>query len=287
MGRERRGGRGRLDTLEVEVKRAIAVADVGRAVHPVLVEGQLQGGTLQALGWGHLEQLVVRGGRVANPRMTDYVIPTTLDTPDIETIIVERPYARGPWGAKGVGELPMDGPAAALAAAVSQALGVFVDTIPATPERLLLLVEGAPMISFTLNGRPVTVEAPALSRLIDVLRGELALTGTKEGCRRGRVRRLLGPRRRTGGRVLSRARLPGGGVPRRDDRGSRRGRRARRAAACVPRARRRPVRDLHARDAGRGQGVAGRQDGAVTGGGPCRARRQPVPLHRVHEDRRA
>jgi len=131
-----------VDTFEIEVTRVIAAADVGKAVHPQLVEGQLQGGALQALGWGYLEELVVRDGRVVNKRMTDYVIPTFLDIPAIETVIVERPYARGPYGAKGVGELPMDGPAAALAAAVSQALGVFVDTLPATPERLLALVSG-------------------------------------------------------------------------------------------------------------------------------------------------
>jgi CO/xanthine dehydrogenase Mo-binding subunit len=130
-----------VDTLEIEVTRAVAAADVGKAVHPQLVEGQVQGGALQALAWGYLEELVVKDGRVVNKRMTDYVIPTALDTPEIETIIVERPYPRGPYGAKGVGELPMDGPAAALAAAVSQALGVFVDTIPATPERLLALVQ--------------------------------------------------------------------------------------------------------------------------------------------------
>lgn len=129
-----------VDTLEIEVTRVVAAADVGKAVHPQLVEGQLQGGALQALGWAYLEELVVRDGRVVNKRMTDYVIPTALDTPQIETIIVEQPYARGPHGAKGVGELPMDGPAAALAAAVSQALGAFVDTLPATPERLLQLV---------------------------------------------------------------------------------------------------------------------------------------------------
>ena len=130
-----------VDTYEVEITRVVAAADVGKAVHPVLVEGQVQGGTLQALGWGLLEELVVREGRVANPRMTDYLIPTTVDTPLIETVIVEHPYARGPWGAKGIGELPMDGPAAALVAAISQALGVFVEALPATPERLLALME--------------------------------------------------------------------------------------------------------------------------------------------------
>ncbi|MBI2897118.1 MAG: xanthine dehydrogenase family protein [Deltaproteobacteria bacterium] len=132
-----------LDTLQVEVTRCLAAADVGKAIHPQLVEGQVQGGTLQALAWGYLEELVLKDGRVQNDRMTNYLIPTTLDTPPIETILVERPYVRGPFGAKGVGELPMDGAAAALASAISQALGVEVDTLPATPERLLDLVRGS------------------------------------------------------------------------------------------------------------------------------------------------
>ncbi|HWP41613.1 MAG TPA: hypothetical protein VNO14_00160, partial [Blastocatellia bacterium] len=75
-------------------------------------------------------------GRIINDRLTNYIIPTSLDAPDMETIIVEKPYPHGPFGAKGVGELPMDGAAPAIAAAIFNATGAFVSEFPITPERL-------------------------------------------------------------------------------------------------------------------------------------------------------
>jgi CO/xanthine dehydrogenase Mo-binding subunit len=113
-----------LDTYEVKVERCVHAVDVGRAIHPILVKGQIEGGTLQALGWALLEHVVYRDGRVANRRMTDCIIPTFADAPELDTIIVEEPYPFGPHGAKGVGEIPMDGPAAAVAGAIESALGV-------------------------------------------------------------------------------------------------------------------------------------------------------------------
>ncbi len=126
-----------LDTFETRVTRIITAQDVGRAIHPLIVEGQIEGGTLQAVGYGLFEDVVWDNGRVVNNRLTNYIIPTALDTPEIETILVEKEYPHGPFGAKGIGELPMDGAAPAIAAAVFNATGAFVPEIPITPERLM------------------------------------------------------------------------------------------------------------------------------------------------------
>ena len=131
-----------MDTYEVTCTKITTAQDIGRAIHPVLASGQIEGGTLQAVGYGLLEELVWDKGRVVNNRLTNYIIPTSLDAPDMDTMIVEKEYAYGPFGAKGVGELPMDGGAPAIAAAVFNATGAFVTEIPITPERLQRTVEG-------------------------------------------------------------------------------------------------------------------------------------------------
>jgi CO/xanthine dehydrogenase Mo-binding subunit len=130
-----------MDTYEVTCTKITTAQDIGRAIHPVLAAGQIEGGTLQAVGYGLLEELVWDKGRIVNDRLTNYIIPTSLDAPDMETIIVEKPYPNGPFGAKGVGELPMDGGAPAIAAAVLDATGAFVAEIPITPERLQATME--------------------------------------------------------------------------------------------------------------------------------------------------
>ncbi|MBW2523422.1 MAG: xanthine dehydrogenase family protein [Deltaproteobacteria bacterium] len=133
-----------LDTLEVEVVGFWTAADVGKAIHPVQCKGQLEGGALQGIGWALNEEVVWEDGRIVNPRMTNYIVPTALDAPPFETILVEQPYPGGPGGgAKGIGELPMDGAAPAIAAAVENATGLAADHLPLTPERLLQLVEEA------------------------------------------------------------------------------------------------------------------------------------------------
>jgi CO/xanthine dehydrogenase Mo-binding subunit len=109
----------------------------------VLATGQIEGGVAQGIGWALFEQVVWRDGRMANAQMTNYIIPTSMDLPPIRVFFEERPYAEGPGGAKGIGELPMDGAAPAIANAVSHALGVNVATIPITPERLMGLAEVA------------------------------------------------------------------------------------------------------------------------------------------------
>ena len=123
-----------LDTYEVTIERCVQAVDVGKAINPVIVKGQIDGGTLQALGWAVLENVVYKHGRVLNASMTNCIVPTFADAPELETILIEVPYPFGPSGAKGVGEIPMDGPAAAVANAVEDALGVAFDAIPISPE---------------------------------------------------------------------------------------------------------------------------------------------------------
>ncbi|MCB9899026.1 MAG: xanthine dehydrogenase family protein [Planctomycetes bacterium] len=124
------------DTHEVTIERCVHAVDVGHAIHPVMVQGQIEGGTLQALGWALLEAVKYGGGRVLNPRMTDCIIPTSADAPKMETLLVESPYPFGPHGAKGVGEIPMDGPAAAAANALADALGIEPACVPMLPETI-------------------------------------------------------------------------------------------------------------------------------------------------------
>jgi CO/xanthine dehydrogenase Mo-binding subunit len=123
-------------TGDVRPTRITAVQEIGRAVHPRLAAGQIEGGTVQGLGYALIEDVVMRDGAMANAQLTNYTIPTTLDTPPIDVVILENPYPHGPFGAKGVGELPMDGPAPAVVNALRHA-GVAVSVIPATPERVL------------------------------------------------------------------------------------------------------------------------------------------------------
>ncbi len=127
-----------LDTFEVTVIDFWSATDVGKAINPVMCKGQIEGGSLQAIGWALSEEVTWRDGHITNPRMTNYIIPTSLDAPRFQTILVEAPFAFGPGGgAKGIGELPMDGGAPAIAAAVEHAVGVAMASLPLTPERIL------------------------------------------------------------------------------------------------------------------------------------------------------
>jgi CO/xanthine dehydrogenase Mo-binding subunit len=109
---------------------------VGTPIDLRLVEGQMQGGTSQALAYATIENMEMLNGRPAQASFTDYTIPTTLDFPDTACFFVDNPYRYGPYGAKSAGELPNEGPAGAVAAAVSQAVGKLVAEIPITPEKL-------------------------------------------------------------------------------------------------------------------------------------------------------
>jgi CO/xanthine dehydrogenase Mo-binding subunit len=136
-----------LDTGEVAVRDVVAADDVGKVIHPVLAEGQVEGGTLQAVGYATIEEIKLQDGRYLNDRLATYIIPTSLDAPRIHTILVEAPFPHAPHGAKGVGELPMDVGAPAVVAAIADATGAWVTDLPATPERILAALTGRPELA--------------------------------------------------------------------------------------------------------------------------------------------
>jgi CO/xanthine dehydrogenase Mo-binding subunit len=134
-----------LDTAEVSVRDYVAADDIGRVIHPVLAEGQVEGGSLQAIGYATIEEMKLVDGRYLNDRLATYLIPTALDAPPIRSILVEKPYSGAPHGAKGVGELPMDVGAPAVVAAIHDATGIWIHDLPATPERILAALTDGPM----------------------------------------------------------------------------------------------------------------------------------------------
>ena len=136
-----------LDTGEVHVRDVVAADDIGRVIHPVLAEGQVEGGTLQAIGYATIEEIRLRDGRYLNDRLATYIIPTSLDAPRITTILVEAPFAGAPHGAKGVGELPMDVGAPAVVAAIADATGAWIADLPASPERILAALAGVAAVA--------------------------------------------------------------------------------------------------------------------------------------------
>jgi CO/xanthine dehydrogenase Mo-binding subunit len=124
------------DTWEVRPIALTTVHEIGKAIHPMLAVGQIEGGSAQGLGYALLEEVVMRDGRMANAQLTNYIVPTTLDTPQMNVVVVENPYKHGPFGAKGVGEMPIDGPAPAVINALRHA-GFDLREIPATPEKIM------------------------------------------------------------------------------------------------------------------------------------------------------
>ena len=128
-------------TWETRVIDFVAVQEVGRVINPTLAAGQIEGGVAQGIGWALYEDIVWREGRMINAQMTNYIIPTSMDVPPIRVFFEEVPYMHGPAGAKGIGELPMDGPAPAIFNAVAHATGADVTRLPLTPERLMDLME--------------------------------------------------------------------------------------------------------------------------------------------------
>jgi CO/xanthine dehydrogenase Mo-binding subunit len=128
-------------TYEARVEDFVAVQEVGRVIHPVLAAGQIEGGVAQGIGWTLYENVVWRDGRMSNGQMTNYIIPTSADIPPIRVHFFENPYAGGPAGAKGIGELPMDGPAPAILNAIEHATGVAFDYVPLMPEAIMEALE--------------------------------------------------------------------------------------------------------------------------------------------------
>jgi len=124
-------------TFEARVTDFVALQEVGKVIHPVLAAGQIEGGVAQAIGMALYENVIWRDGRMANGQMTNYIMPTAADIPPIRVFFEEQPYPFGPHGAKGIGELPMDGPAPAILNAIENAIGISIREIPATPEVLM------------------------------------------------------------------------------------------------------------------------------------------------------
>ncbi len=124
-------------TYQTTVDDFVALQEVGKVIHPVLASGQIEGGVAQAIGYTLYENVVWKDGRMINNQMTNYIMPTSEDLPPIRVYFAENPYSEGPSGAKGIGELPMDGPAPAILNAIEDALGIGLNHIPLLPEALM------------------------------------------------------------------------------------------------------------------------------------------------------
>jgi len=144
------------ETGEVEILKITAVHDCGKSINPLLTEGQIEGGVAMGIGYGTMEEMVVEEGRVRNAQLTDYMIPTALDVPQIVTSVVERPDPTGPFGAKGIGEPSLLPTAPAIINAIQDAVGVRIRDLPATPEKILkaLSQKPAPAATEAQPGKP-------------------------------------------------------------------------------------------------------------------------------------
>jgi CO/xanthine dehydrogenase Mo-binding subunit len=125
------------ETGEITIHKYVVAQDVGFALNPTYIEGQIEGGVAQGLGQALSEEIVYRDGRVLNPNLTDYKMPTTLDVPRVESILVEHRSQVGPFGAKGVGEPPNIEPPAAVANAIAAAVGARITSLPITAEKIV------------------------------------------------------------------------------------------------------------------------------------------------------
>ena len=126
------------ETGHVRVIRIVSADDVGKAINPDQVTGQIEGAIVQAHGYAVIEEYKTKDGRVLTDQLSTYLIPTILDIPEsVESVLVEIPDPNGPWGARGLGELPLLPVAPAIAAAIHDATGVWISEFPFTPERVL------------------------------------------------------------------------------------------------------------------------------------------------------
>lgn len=137
-------------TYSAEVEEFWSVQEAGRVINPVLAGGQIEGGIAQGIGYALYEKVVLQNGRMANNQMTNYIMPTAEDVPPIHIFWEELPFEHGGFGAKGIGELPHDGPAPAILNAIRNAIGVSFNSIPLLPEDL-----------FARLSVPRTIEEPA------------------------------------------------------------------------------------------------------------------------------
>ncbi len=141
-----------LETGHVQVRNVVCVDDVGKAINPALIEGQIEGAVVQAGGYALLEDLLTRDGHILNPTFSTYLIPTVRDIPEqVRSVIVEHAEPNGPWGVRGMAEMPYLPLTPAIAAAIHDATGVWLDSFPFTPERVYFALQRA---------RGVTAGAP-------------------------------------------------------------------------------------------------------------------------------
>jgi CO/xanthine dehydrogenase Mo-binding subunit len=124
------------ETGRVTLLKYVAAHDVGRAINPQSVEGQIQGGAVQGLGYGMMEEVLLDEGINQTTSFASYLIPTAADVPDVDAVVVESGEGLGPFGARGIGEPPIGPPAAAVANAIEDATGKRVTRLPITPERV-------------------------------------------------------------------------------------------------------------------------------------------------------
>jgi CO/xanthine dehydrogenase Mo-binding subunit len=132
-----------LATYQARANDFVALQEIGRVMNPVLARGQILGGVAQGIGFALYEKVEWREGRMANSQITNYIIPTSADVPPIRVYFEEMGNPYGAFGAKGIGELPMDGPAPAVVNAIEDALGIPFDTVPLVPETILEGIERA------------------------------------------------------------------------------------------------------------------------------------------------
>jgi len=131
-----------IKTGAVEVVKIVAAFDVGKAINPVLVEAQIEGGIMMGLGYALMEGLILKEGVIQNLNFQDCMIPTALDAPEITPIMIEHPTIHGPFGAKGIGEMPNIPTAPAITNAIANAIGVRIYDLPAHRERVSMGIKG-------------------------------------------------------------------------------------------------------------------------------------------------
>jgi CO/xanthine dehydrogenase Mo-binding subunit len=128
------------ETGQVWVLKCVGCHDVGQAINPAAVEGQIEGGSAMGLGYALMEEVLVEEGRIITPSLAEYLIPTACDVPDIKAIVLESGTGLGPFGAKGIGEPSLTPVAPAIANAVADAIGARIFSLPITPEKVLTAI---------------------------------------------------------------------------------------------------------------------------------------------------
>ncbi len=129
------------ETGEITLLKTVACHDVGRAINPAAVSGQIEGGGVQGIGYATMEEVIVKEGRILTPSLSEYLIPTACDVPSTQVIILESGTGLGPFGAKGIGEPALTPAAPAIVNAVTDAIGVQIKSIPLTPEKILAALD--------------------------------------------------------------------------------------------------------------------------------------------------